>query len=69
MKKVLTCLSVVLILGACSSANASYKERFTNGYDGILNISKDTKTGCKYLIYKDEITPLLKADGTPDCGK
>jgi hypothetical protein len=73
MKKLLIVGSTLILLAACSSAQASKKERFTSGYDNRLNISTDTKTGCKYLIFdwshQGGITPLLKSDGTPDCGK
>ncbi|PAD70591.1 hypothetical protein CHH83_01970 [Bacillus sp. 7586-K] len=69
MKKGLIIMSSVFVLGSCSSVEAD-DSRFDNS---SLYISSDNETGCKYLIYEGYklggITPLLKSDGTPDCGK
>lgn len=76
MRKTLIILTVFIVLTACgtTSTNAKKESRFTAN-DRYLFISEDTKTGCKYLIYRElhgqsggaGITPLLKSDGTADC--
>lgn len=64
-----------MILTGCSTASTGSQEsqdkkRFNN-YNQDLIITTDNKSGCKYIIFsgynEGGITPLLKADGTPDC--
>jgi len=76
MRKILIILTAFIVLTACgtTSTNAGKEPRFTNA-DGYLFITEDTKTGCKYLVFRQMggqsggagITPLLKSDGTADC--
>lgn len=66
---------IITGLTSCNKADQQTEikqERFTNGYNSILDITTDKETGCKYIIINDtgdfkDIEPLLKADGTPDC--
>ena len=48
---------------------------FEDHWNNDVTVIKDTNTGCKYMIvsqfqsgYGTSVTPLLKQDGTPDCG-
>jgi hypothetical protein len=70
---ILSLLGISLV--ACASGEESEIERLNSGErfsHSDMYITTDNKTGCKYLIYKDVneggLTPLLKSDGTPDCG-
>ncbi|MGD7047013.1 hypothetical protein FZC83_02095 [Rossellomorea marisflavi] len=70
MRKLFLIASCSLFLGACGQVQANQKERFSS-HNHMLSVSKDSETGCKYLILEWDkrggITPLLKSDGTPDC--
>lgn len=83
MKKLLLGLTLTgIILSGCSqevidSTSSTEKvERFT-GMSGTFTITTDTKTGCKYIIYKSQIgngatggmTPLMKNKNEVDCGQ
>lgn len=72
LKKILFLLAIIAIITtACGTAEAGKQSRFTNYSGSHMEISEDTVTGCKYLVYsisnKGGITPLLKSDGTVDC--
>lgn len=72
-------LSALLLLSACAEEDTTTRtyveepeeERGFSEYDRKLHITEDSGTGCKYIVYswsdQGGITPLLKANGTPDC--
>lgn len=79
MKKIVLIAMATLLLSACNSDDTTSSdkqkdERFSSYSGSTLSITQDSESGCRYIIYshksnKGGITPLLKADGTPDCGK
>jgi hypothetical protein len=77
MKWLLVLLAAVAAVGAHaenaepkSAGNGSYS-RFTRETTEDINLQMETdhETGCRYLVAEGQgITPLLKSNGTPDCG-
>lgn len=72
---VLSLLSIILVgcMGGGRVKEAQAESRYDRLYNDNLEISTDNETGCKYIAYlgynRGGITPLLKIDGTPDCGE
>lgn len=67
-------LSITALAGCGTDKNASKKDnRFADAgfFSNDIEIVTDQETGCKYASKgaTGGITPLLKTDGTPDCGK
>jgi len=74
MKKAIAICGVAAFLFGCSSTQAAdeNEDRFkvvSTGEPYEEEIIQDTQTGCKYIKYmhRGGITPLLRADGRPDC--
>ena len=69
------CSMVVLffLTSHLKSTVAYQDDRFVYIYSQTdRGVIEDEGTGCRYLIVWGEgtgVTPLLKSDGTPDCGK
>lgn len=60
-----------IITSPVSSIPQKETDRFLTQKDGSVLITEDKVTGCKYIqpVYNAAYTPLLTADGLPDCTK
>lgn len=73
MKKSVLLLLSVLLLSACGSPTEE-SQKITKRFDANgTDIITDSKTGCKYLFYKDGygggLSPLYNDKGELYCGK
>lgn len=79
MKYLFACMAVLIAQGAhaqtapvapVAAPSSDEYPRFTRDTteDLSINVVTDRETGCKYLLADGRgITPLLKANGVPDC--
>ena len=71
MKKVVGIALLTLVLAACGASEAEGGGESRFEASGVYVID-DSITGCKYVLYDWDraggITPLLNAQGEPDCG-
>ena len=60
---IVVCAGIGVVVWNSNNSGGSYSKR-----DDGLTIWTDAKTGCRYIREPRQMSPLMRADGTVNCG-